>query len=73
VNQSFNCHIEEHGAGKGRKVSYMAVNGNGLPWDRTPEEGAQERVQWLHPRDGNRLRKRKAPNICANSRLRRVG
>ena len=33
----------------------MGVNRNGLPGDRAAEEGAQERIQWLHPRDDNRL------------------
>lgn len=50
----------------------MVVNGNGLPQDRAAKEGAQERIQWLHPRDDNRLANGKAPDICASSLLRRV-
>jgi hypothetical protein len=57
--------LDLHVSCKG-KVSYMVVDRNGLPWDRATEEGAQEWVQWLHPRDEDRPRKDNAPNICAN-------
>ncbi len=54
-----------HFSDQTREDSYMVVNRYGLPWDRAAEEGAQERIQWLHPRDVNRRGERTAPLICA--------
>ncbi len=50
-----------------KEDSYMVMNRYGLPRDRAAEEGAQERIQWLHPRDDNRLSKETAPLICAKN------
>jgi hypothetical protein len=45
----------------------MVMDGNGLPWDRAAEEGAQERVQWLHPGEDDRRGQDEAPLIGARS------
>lgn len=57
---------------EGRDISYMVVDGNGLPQDRAAKEAAQEWIQWLHPRDDDRLANDKAPNICAGNLFCRV-
>lgn len=54
-----------HVLDQSKEESYMVVNRDGLPWDRAAEEGAQERIQWLHPRDDNHRGEETAPLICA--------
>lgn len=49
------------------RTAYMTVNGSGLPRDRAAKQGAQKRVQWLHPRDNGRGGSGKAPLICAEN------
>lgn len=56
---------------EGSEISHMIMDGNGLPQDRAAKEGAQEWIQWLHPRDDDRLANDEAPNICADSLSRR--
>ena len=47
----------------------MVVDRNGLPQDRAAEEGAQERIQWLHPRDGDHQSNDESRLICTEASL----
>ena len=57
--------LKLHVLDRSKEDTYMIMNRDGLPWDRAAEEGVQERIQWLHPRDDNRRGEETASLICA--------